>query len=172
MARRKNQSIAEAVSDTLGEEITPDLTQLVEQEPQVEAFLNSMEPAEIGVEVGGDAAAKGRNTKKDGGQPCQCGCGNLTRGGRFLPGHDARHKGRLLEQYDQGDKAASAEIIERGWATEESLAARADKTKGRATGKTDRTRARLAALEQQISTLMVKRNTLQAELAALEQAEE
>lgn len=30
---------------------------------------------------------------------CRCGCGGMTRGGRFLPGHDAKLKAKLIRQY-------------------------------------------------------------------------
>jgi hypothetical protein len=30
---------------------------------------------------------------------CGCGCGGSTKGGEFLPGHDARHKGNLKRAY-------------------------------------------------------------------------
>ena len=34
---------------------------------------------------------------------CTCGCGGMTRGGRYIPGHDARHRGwaiRIARGYD------------------------------------------------------------------------
>lgn len=30
------------------------------------------------------------------GKPCGCGCGNVTKGGRFVPGHDARLHGWVI----------------------------------------------------------------------------
>lgn len=49
--------------------------------------------------------------------PCLCGCGQLPnkQGSRFLPGHDGRHKGRLLSATKAGDSAAHAELIALGW---------------------------------------------------------
>lgn len=39
---------------------------------------------------GGDTQKLPRLPRKSkGGQPCFCGCGGTTRGGRFMPGHDA-----------------------------------------------------------------------------------
>lgn len=45
---------------------------------------------------------------------CEC-CGAATRGGRFLPGHDAKMKSRLREAAKKGDVEASAELEQRGW---------------------------------------------------------
>jgi hypothetical protein len=56
---------------------------------------------------------------------CACGCGELTRGGEFLPGHDARFRGRLLRQIDAGDESALTQLLARPTllhgASEESL---------------------------------------------------
>lgn len=41
---------------------------------------------------------------------CLCGCGAVTKGGRFIPGHDARHHGNLLRA---GDTKALKAL---GWA--------------------------------------------------------
>lgn len=54
-------------------------------------------------------------------QPCLCECGGTTKGGRFLPGHDARLKGRLLkdvrdENASKADRAAAvSKMDEFGW---------------------------------------------------------
>lgn len=50
------------------------------------------------------AAAKTGGAKKSKGTPreCTCGCGGMTAGGLFLPGHDARYKGRLLARIREG----------------------------------------------------------------------
>lgn len=45
---------------------------------------------------------------------CEC-CGEPTRGGRFLPGHDARLKSRLRKAAKGGDQEAAAELETRGW---------------------------------------------------------
>lgn len=47
---------------------------------------------------------------------CVCGCGGTTKGGKFLPGHDARHKSNLIKEVlaDESE-AALAELTERGW---------------------------------------------------------
>lgn len=61
-----------------------------------------------------------RNTRRSGryliGQTCECGCGEYTRGGRFLPGHDAKLKSALLARARAGDTEAQAELERRGWA--------------------------------------------------------
>lgn len=50
---------------------------------------------------------------------CGCGCGNRTKGGRYLPGHDAKHKGRLMRTvfYGSGEEAEASELELqlRGW---------------------------------------------------------
>ena len=64
-------------------------------------------------------AAKDSKPAKRTPQPCACGCGDQTKGGRFLPGHDARLKGRLLAQLREGSarERATAEKALRanGW---------------------------------------------------------
>lgn len=47
---------------------------------------------------------------------CECGCGGMTKGGMFLPGHDARLKGRLRRAARRGDEGAARELQRRGWA--------------------------------------------------------
>lgn len=58
-------------------------------------------------------------------RPCTCGCGGWTRGGRYIPGHDARHHGwaiRIAGGYDTtgitaGERAAAERAIRAGqWA--------------------------------------------------------
>jgi hypothetical protein len=44
---------------------------------------------------------------------CGCGCGELTRGGEFLPGHDARFRGQMLKAIDAGDESAIATLLAR-----------------------------------------------------------
>lgn len=51
---------------------------------------------------------------------CHCGCGGRTKGGRYIPGHDARHKGRLMREafYLEGTEKGEASLLElqlRGW---------------------------------------------------------
>lgn len=55
------------------------------------------------------------STAKDAAEPkaCGCGCGEMTRGGDFLPGHDARFRGRLLKAIDGGDESAIATLLAR-----------------------------------------------------------
>jgi hypothetical protein len=45
---------------------------------------------------------------------CEC-CGEATRGGRFLPGHDARHASVLRARVVSGDGDAYEEMKTRGW---------------------------------------------------------
>ena len=47
---------------------------------------------------------------------CVCGCGEQTKGGQFIPGHDARHKSNLInEVLAGGNDEAEAELERRGW---------------------------------------------------------
>lgn len=48
------------------------------------------------------------------GRWCQCGCGAAVRA-RFLPGHDAKLKSRLLGERAAGSAAALASLVELGW---------------------------------------------------------
>lgn len=53
------------------------------------------------------------------GRPCECGCGQKTSGGLWVPGHDAKHKSRLYQLVRgtdvQQSEAAKAELDQRGW---------------------------------------------------------
>ena len=45
---------------------------------------------------------------------CECGCGAEVKS-RFLPGHDAKLKSRLVNQALEGDGAAARELRKRNW---------------------------------------------------------
>lgn len=49
------------------------------------------------------------------GRDCECACGGTTRGGRFMPGHDAKLTSLLLAAAKQGDEAAREDLRRRGW---------------------------------------------------------
>lgn len=55
-----------------------------------------------------------RPTAPNGGVLCGCGCGALVRR-RFLPGHDATLKSRLLKLHHGGDADATAKLQALGW---------------------------------------------------------
>ena len=99
---------------------------------------------------------------------CGCGCGAMTRGGTFVIGHDMRKKSSLLKAFDAGDEAAGRELVERGWRTEESLAAR--KVDGPAARKAasaqERRAAKIAKLLDHIAALVDERDALLAEAEA------
>jgi hypothetical protein len=40
-------------------------------------------------------AEKPKAEPKPKGQLCECGCGGMTKGGRYLPGHDSKHRAAL-----------------------------------------------------------------------------
>jgi len=46
---------------------------------------------------------------------CQCQCGDTTRGGRYLPGHDARHKSTLVKAAVNGCTESRTTLISLGW---------------------------------------------------------
>lgn len=46
---------------------------------------------------------------------CLCGCGDMTKGGTFCMGHDARHKRNLINEALLGNGDAITELEERGW---------------------------------------------------------
>ncbi len=46
---------------------------------------------------------------------CLCGCGGSTKGGRFLPGHDAKLKKTLVAGARAGKKRAVNKLAKLGW---------------------------------------------------------
>lgn len=46
---------------------------------------------------------------------CHCGCGGSTKGGRYLPGHDAKHKKALIAAALLGGKRAANKLKKLGW---------------------------------------------------------
>ena len=46
---------------------------------------------------------------------CECGCGGATKGGRFLPGHDAKLKKALIQAALTGSKRAETKLEKLGW---------------------------------------------------------
>lgn len=49
------------------------------------------------------------------GAPCECGCLGATGGGRYLPGHDAKHKAQLITAALDGDADAIQTLEDKGW---------------------------------------------------------
>jgi hypothetical protein len=45
---------------------------------------------------------------------CQCGCEETTKGGRYLPGHDAKHKSALVAAALAGSKRATTKLEQLG----------------------------------------------------------
>lgn len=60
-------------------------------------------------------AARAATRQSRPGRSCECNCGGTTRGGRFLPGHDAKLKSLLLRAAAGGDTEAGEELRRRGW---------------------------------------------------------
>lgn len=46
---------------------------------------------------------------------CECGCRSTTGGGRYLPGHDAKHKSSLIKEALAGSEEAIATLEKKGW---------------------------------------------------------
>jgi hypothetical protein len=46
---------------------------------------------------------------------CHCGCEETTKGGRYLPGHDAKHKTALVAAALAGSKRATTKLEQLGW---------------------------------------------------------
>ena len=67
---------------------------------------------------------------------CLCGCEGTTKGGRYLPGHDAKHKSALVQSALAGGKRAENKLFALGWAgfldTARQKLQRQDSTKPRA----------------------------------------
>ena len=97
---------------------------------------------------------------------CACGCGTPTKG-TWAPGHDARHHSALNRRFDQGDAGAGTELIERGWATAESLATRGQKADSSDQAKAARLLAKADRLSEQMDELNHRRDALLAERKAL-----
>ncbi len=55
------------------------------------------------------------NKTSDTTNSCHCGCGDTTRGGRYLPGHDAKHKKTLVDAAFAGSKRAASKLQTLGW---------------------------------------------------------
>ena len=49
------------------------------------------------------------------GNDCECGCGGITGGGRYLPGHDAKHKSALITAAMAGDEGAYQILENKQW---------------------------------------------------------
>lgn len=63
-------------------------------------------------------AVAGRAVKKPKGQLCECGCGGMTKGGKFIPGHDAKlhnkvKKGMTIEQARAANLAEAKEAAKK-----------------------------------------------------------
>ncbi len=116
--------------------------------------------------TGDEAAtpAKGRTPKHSKVErECECGCGALTTN-HFKPGHDQKLRGQLLKAARQGEAEARAELLRRGWATDESIDAQSAKASAadvaarrrvKLEAKLVRARAVVAELEARLSEQVV-----------------
>lgn len=57
-----------------------------------------------------EPASNGRKAGKATPRECQCGCGEITSGGNFRPGHDARMKGQLIRLVEEGGPEGEAAL--------------------------------------------------------------
>ena len=76
---------------------------------------------------GSDGQEKARTGPRRGRTPrrCMCSCGGTTKGGRFLPGHDARLHSELMAQIKKGDVLLRSERLtpeQRRYAVERGIA--------------------------------------------------
>ncbi len=62
----------------------------------------------------GARPASGRPPLDESGHVCDCGCGAPARR-RYLPGHDAKHRSRLLAEMRAGAQGAAEELQRLGW---------------------------------------------------------
>lgn len=134
--------------------------------------------------AGRKGAAKTNAKRAPGARPkaqpreCLCGCGNTTKGGSFLQGHDAKYKSELVRRGLQEEPKALAELEARGWTK---FLTKAQEVKARPTREpSDRQPAeRTESIEATIDNYMgkrqaggrlkeVKRYTRQAENGHLE----
>jgi hypothetical protein len=80
---------------------------------------------ELGHEVPVGTALTVTAPKKVAGRPCACGCQQITGGGLWMPGHDAKHKSALYDAIRKGnDPDASAKQKQRAEAAAAELAQR------------------------------------------------
>lgn len=69
----------------------------------------------VRVDASGDIA-KTQIARKPKSHPlCECGCGEHTRGGRFLPGHDAKLKSKLIKNARAEGEDKSPDACEAAW---------------------------------------------------------
>jgi hypothetical protein len=86
----------------------------VEAQAELEAETPAPEVVEKVVAKQRKAQEK-REAKRANGNPCQCECGGKTGGGRYLPGHDAKHKSALVKLALGGDQEAVELLGNKGW---------------------------------------------------------
>jgi len=95
---------------------------VVEASPYAEQYQTPTESQMLEALASGEEKMQKKQAVKKKKQPvpCGCGCGGMTGGGKFLPGHDAKLKGRLIRQCREGTevqkKKARAMLEELGWA--------------------------------------------------------
>lgn len=97
---------------------------------------------------------------------CECGCGDMTRGGKFIPGHDSKMKSRLLGELlnPETRSEASATLLDRGWASQEQIDKKIDER--------DRKIAAAAEREQEKARKAAEKEAQRAERERLKQEAE
>jgi hypothetical protein len=83
--------------------------------------------------------------------PCGDGCGQQV-ARNFAPGHDQRHKGALRRAFDAGSAEAEAELLDRGWNTQEQLDNRRAEAKAKAERAAERESAKAAKAKAATTT--------------------
>lgn len=119
--------------------------------------MNSVEYTEELQEAASPRRVRSRTSKNRTPRECECGCGGMTGGGRFIPGHDSKMKSRLLGEYDEGSAEAGATLIEKGWYTQEQLDGRAAKAAAKEAARLEREVAREQAREERAAAKAARR---------------
>lgn len=99
---QKAQETAETQPKVNGNTLRAAKAAVAKKEISADSF-RAIEAGELSLQeardLGRDAGPSGpavRVNKKDRSRPCACGCGQTTRGGVWIPGHDARLPGLVL----------------------------------------------------------------------------
>ncbi len=87
----------------------------VTEQAQIEADKPDLKTTEKIVKQRKAKAEKKAARRETHGQECHCGCKGTTGGGKYLPGHDAKHKSALVKAALGGDSRAEAVLADKGW---------------------------------------------------------
>ena len=100
LERKRKRLMAELAAAGIDPHTDAQIEQLVEDLEQAEAQRKRSRPKKPSRPKGGT---------------CECPCGGPTKGGRFIPGHDAKLASVLKNRVKGGDRAAFEEMVRRNW---------------------------------------------------------